>query len=224
MPRDRLYTSLADLYMQLRRLEFPSIGRLVQARDGVQVANSVLTLDTNMQELENLAPSNIIDFCYGDSGALLRSADRYIEMLLDLADNAFRKGSAAVSSEQETEDRMYHLHLFRQHAELCVDHGLDRGPFILAQGDLQIFNLILDNDMNMVSVLDWEWSASLCYNYRYREHLERLDCFLPILRSQDGERFGNGLSTGEWDKQKQHSGFALANALEHWTGMDWFAN
>lgn len=144
--------------MQLRRLEFPSIGRLIQGPDGVRVGKRVATLDTNMQELENVAPSEVMDSYYGGHDALLRSADRYVEMLLDLADNAFRKGRGNVENEEEAQDRLYHLHLFRQHAENWVDHDLDQGPFVVVHGNLEIFNLVLDHEMNIISVLDWEWS------------------------------------------------------------------
>jgi hypothetical protein len=229
--------------MQLRRLEFPSIGRLTQGPDGVRVGKRVATLDTNMQELENVAPSEVMDSYYSGNDALLRSADRYVEMLLDLADNAFRKGRGSVENEEEAQDRLYHLHLFRQHAENWVDHGLDQGPFVVVHGDLEIFNLVLDHEMNIISVLDWEWSRvaplqffypplwmssapfeSLCYGYRYSEYLERVDEFLAVLRGRERERYGNEFLADEWDKRKQKNGFVVAHALEHWTGMDWFAN
>ncbi|GAB1311906.1 hypothetical protein MFIFM68171_02116 [Madurella fahalii] len=102
--RDRLDTSLADIYIQLRHLEFPSIGRLVQGPEGVQIGKRVVTLDINMQELENVAPSKVMDSSYSDSGTLLQSADRYREMLLDLADNVFCKGHGTVSNEEGAED------------------------------------------------------------------------------------------------------------------------
>ena len=97
--------------------------------------------------------------------------------------------------------------------------------------------------MNIVSVLDWEWSRvvprqlfrpplwldsttieNLCYGSRYRFYLERFDSFLDILRARERERYGNELLADEWNKQKQKSGFMVAYALENWTAMDWFAN
>ncbi|RDL31083.1 uncharacterized protein BP5553_09872 [Venustampulla echinocandica] len=110
-------------------------------------------------------------------------------------------------------------------------------------GDLELFNLILDDDMNIISVLDWEWSRvvpcqffkpplwlssstiqDLSYGYRYKDFLEPFDKFLAILRVLERERFGSELLANEWDKHKQKSGFMAANALENWTAIDWFAN
>jgi aminoglycoside phosphotransferase (APT) family kinase protein len=48
--------------------------------------------------------------------------------------------------------------MFCQYAEDWVDRSLDTGPFVLVHGDLEIFNLLLGDDMSIVSVLDWEWS------------------------------------------------------------------
>lgn len=240
--RTRLYASLADIHIQLRRLAFPSIGRLKQGPAGPQVAKRNTSIDLDMQELEDLNPSAIQDLYYGSSGTM-SSASRYVAMLLDLADNALARGRGTVSDAEQGRDRLYHLHMFRQHAHGWVNSKLDYGPFVLAHGDLQIFNPVLDHDMNIVSVLDWEWSRviplqlfrpplwvdsttieNLCYGSRYRFYLERFDSFLDVLRARERERYGNELLADEWNKQKQKSGFMVAYALENWTAMDWFAN
>ena len=240
--RTCLYTSLAEIYMQLRRLEFPSIGCLRRGPDGFRVSKRTATIDLNMQELEGLAPSEIQD-SYCGPGETLTSAIDYVAMLLQIADNAFSRGRGTVSEKEEGEDHLYHLHMFRQHAERWVDHSLDRGPFVLVHGDLELFNLLLGDDMKIVSVLDWEWSRvvplqffkpplwlnntpieDLSYGYRYRGYLECFDEFLAVLRIREREIYGHDLLADEWDKAKQKSGFMVANALECWTAMDWFAS
>jgi aminoglycoside phosphotransferase (APT) family kinase protein len=96
------------MYMQLRRLEFPATGRLVQGSDGVLVGKRIATVDINIQALESVGTFEA-----------------------------------------------------RQFAEGWVDPRLDQGPFVFDHGDLQIFNLILDDQMNIVSVLDLESSCSV---------------------------------------------------------------
>ena len=194
-----------------------------------------------MQELEGLAPSAIQDLYY--RSGTLSSASRYVAMQLDLADNAFARGRGTVSDAEQGRDRLYHLHMFRQFTQGWLNDKLDHGPFVLAHGDLEVFNLILDHDMNIVSVLDWEWSRvvpvqlfrpplwldsttieNLFHGTRYRLYLDRFDSFLAVLRARERERYGNELLANEWNKQKQKSGFMVAYALENWTAMDWFAN
>ncbi|SPQ23240.1 29d6bc0f-2a66-4312-bc02-5c27108df120 [Thermothielavioides terrestris] len=91
--------ALGHVYMQLRRLEFPATGRLVQGPDGVRVGQRIPTVDVDIQALESVGPFEV-----------------------------------------------------RQYAEGWVDHRLDQGPFVFDHGDLQIFNLNLDDQMNIVSV------------------------------------------------------------------------
>jgi len=64
----------------------------------------------------------------------------------------------------------------------------------------------------------------MSYDYRYRDYLKLFDEFLAVLRIREREIYGNELLADEWDKGKQKSGFMVANALENWTAMDWFAN
>jgi aminoglycoside phosphotransferase (APT) family kinase protein len=148
-----LYTSLADIYIQLRRLEFPSIGCLGSGLDDIQVNKKVTSIDINMQELEGLRPSEIQALYYEPNGRLT-SANKYVEILLDISDNAFAKGRGSVLSEDVGGDALYHLHLFREFAQEWVDPNLDQGLFFIIHGDLKAFNLVIDKDMLIVSVLD----------------------------------------------------------------------
>lgn len=60
LPRDkeaRLHSSLVDVYIQLRRLKFPSIACLVSGSDGgAVVKKKTITIDINAQELRGPEP------------------------------------------------------------------------------------------------------------------------------------------------------------------------
>ncbi|KAL1863168.1 hypothetical protein VTK73DRAFT_6360 [Phialemonium thermophilum] len=237
-----LYTSLADIHVQLRRLEFPSIGRLEHSPDGFHVRKPVTTIDINMQQLEGLNPYKIRDKYYDHSASFLTSTAKYVEMLLQIASNAFTEGRSSVFDEDEGADALYHLHLFRLFAEKWMDRD-DHGPFVLAHGDFEPFNLIVDDDMNVISVLDWEWSrvvprqffgpplwlgipdtTKLAYEFVYEDYLKKFDKLLAKFRAREMETYGDDVLYQEWSKGKEDSGFLVANALENWTDMDWFAN
>lgn len=241
----RLYTSLADIYIQLRRLEFRSIGRLTHdpAHPGeYQVGNQTTSIDINAQELEGLQPSEVqAAYCNNPDG-VLASANQYVAMLLDIADNAFIRGPRNVWEQSQGEEALYHLAIFREYAEKWVDPRLDGGPFVLVHGDLEPFNLIVNDNLDVVSVLDWEWSrvvplqffnpplwfgvpdtTKLAYSFVYRDYLSRFHRFLAIVRSREEQLFDNVLLAEEWAKAEAHRGFLVANALENWTDMDWFA-
>jgi hypothetical protein len=237
-----LYTSLADIYIQLRRLEFPSIGCLGSGLDDIQVNKKVTSIDINMQELEGLRPSEIQALYYEPNGRLT-SANKYVEILLDISDNAFAKGRGSVLSEDVGGDALYHLHLFREFAQEWVDPNLDQGLFFIIHGDLKAFNLVIDKDMLIVSVLDWEWSrivprqffipplwlnnsntVMLSYKVFYERYLKKSHHLLDIVWVRELERFGEPLLAEEWTTAKNNSGFLVANALENWIDMDRFAH
>ncbi|KAI0914737.1 phosphotransferase enzyme family protein [Ustulina deusta] len=238
----RFYRSLAAIYIQLRRLEYPSVGCLRRHEDGPKVSKMITSIDINMQELEGLNPS-VIQAGYTNQYGTLASAGAYTLMLLQLADNAFAKSRCSVTDDEEQgADALYHLNIFRQYVEKWVDHRFENGPFVLVHGDLEPFNLLVDDEMEVVCVLDWEWSrivplqffkpplwlanpdpTNLAYEAVYRRYLDRFDKFLAILRTLEKERYGNELLSNEWAEAKTNSGFLVANALENWTDIDWFA-
>ncbi|KAK0640942.1 kinase-like domain-containing protein [Cercophora newfieldiana] len=213
-----LYSSLADIYIQLRRLEFPSIGCLESGPEGIQVTKKAISQDINMQELEGLQPSSIQALYYEPDERL------------------------TVYEEDQGGNALYHLHLFRQYAQQWADPLLDHGPFVMVHGDLEPFNLIVNDDMKIISVLDWEWSrvvprqffipplwlrycdtTKLAYDFVYQDYLKRFHRLLGLIRTQELERFGQALLADEWTVAEKDSGFLVANALENWTDIDWFA-
>lgn len=238
--RARFDASLANIYIQLRRLEFPSIGCLRLAPSPVAVSKMTRSIDINVQELEGLKPSSIQALYY--KNGLLTSADAYVSMLLDIADNAFAGTRGSVTDANFGAEALYHLNIFRQYAEGWVDHRLDRGPFVLVHGDLEFFNLMVNSEMDVVSVLDWEWSRvvplqffkpplwlrhayapNLAISAVYEHYLERFDQFLTVVRTLEREKYGNELLSDEWAEAKKDGGFLVANALENWTDIEWFA-
>jgi len=164
-------------------------------------------------------------------------------MVLEIANNAFIGNRCSVLDENEGKDALYHLHIFRQYAEQWVDPCLDQGPFVLVHGDLEPFNLIVDEHMSVICVLDWEWSrvvprqffipplwlgipdtTKLAYDFVYEDYLKYFDQLLVAVRSCERQRFGDEQLADDWAAAKQDSGFLVANALENWTDMDWFAH
>lgn len=247
--RTRLYTSLADFYVQLRRQEFPRIGRLERKQmatksgpAGICVREKTASLDMNMMQLEGLDPFSIQNSHHDKSGQL-KSANAYSKMLLSVGYNAFLKSRNAATAEMGLEC-LYNHYLFSKHVETWIDPALDMGPFVLVHGDLHLSNLLVDNEMRIVSVLDWEWSRVVPVQYFAppfwlsdrdttqlahagaweafrRRHLSE---FLTILKTQEEERYGRSVLHDEWARRTETPAPLVANALESWTEVDWFVH
>ncbi|OAA38101.1 phosphotransferase enzyme family protein [Metarhizium rileyi] len=239
--KNSLYKSLAAIYIQLRRLEFPAIGRLVGHAGGYEVKQQVLTVDTNGLELEGLNPFTT-QLSYHNNKDTLTSAKDYIAMRLQISWTAFLKSRSNVEREMGA-NALYHLHLFHQHVDEWMDPSLDQGPFTLVHGDMGPHNILVDDDMNIMAVIDWEWSrvvpvqfftpplwltcrstVSLSAPSSYRLYLmTALSDFLGVVKAQELAACGNDLLSGEWAARKEDGGPLVANALENWTDIDWFA-
>ncbi|KAH9906840.1 protein kinase-like domain-containing protein [Xylariomycetidae sp. FL2044] len=120
------------------------------------------------------------------------------------------------------------ISMFRKHAEGWVDRDLDRGPFVLVYGDLEPFNLMVNEHKDAISVLDWEWSRivplqvcrpPLWLTAKYDTTTLAID---SIYSSKYLERFNELNAT--WTRAKEGSGFRVVNALEKWPDIDWFAS
>ena len=238
--RHNLYVTLAQIYIQLRRLEFSSLGCLVRRGDEFEARKMPASIDINMLDLEGLHPLGIMNRYY--HGEPLTSASSYIKMLLDIADSSFAESQEQMEPDL-VEEKLYNLNLFREFTHSWIDPRLDQGPFLLSHGDLQCFNLIVGPDFKVTVLLDWEWGCvvprqlftpPLWLKYPdltllalppiYEQYIAALDEFLDKVRSEERKMYGNTMLADEWDAAKQNGGFLVANALENKSHIDWVSH
>lgn len=238
--KQTLYESLADIYVQLRRLEFSSIGCLTRNQNATVVRpRTVFTTDTNEQQITGRSPSRIQEKYIQDPENGLRSGVDYTRMLLDLADNGMQ------SLAEVTPEHLFNMNIFREHTLGWLKPEFDQGPFVLSHGDFDGRNILVDEAYNIVAVLDWEWSHTVplqfftpplwlkttrmqtmanlpFYNYALREY----DVFLEVVRSRENAAFSDDKISlaDEWDMAKPNGGFFVPHALTHWHLIDWFAH
>ncbi|KAH6887626.1 phosphotransferase enzyme family protein [Thelonectria olida] len=236
----RLFNSLADIYIQLRRLEFPRIGCLAYGPNGIDVNMATTSIEMNRRFLRGLDQSNIVASYHNNNG--LRSANNYVAMLLELAYHEFVTEQVH-DDECKVQDIMYHLHLFRQYANVWLDPTLDQGPFVLMHGELEPSNILVNEDMNVVAVLDWEFSRvvplqffkpplwfgehtlarKLGHDPAYQEYLTDFNRFLEVVRTRERLRYGNQLLSDEWERGHVAAGYFVPNSMQSWVDMSGFA-
>jgi hypothetical protein len=133
-----VFQQLADIYIQLRQLEFPRIGALgLPSRDTpafacdpaeIRVCNRPLSIDMALQELDGLEPGAIFP-----PKRPLSTAEGYVDGLLRLADNAFEKEADQNMDEDEPASILYAAHHFRRFVQdEWLDRSADEGPFVLS--------------------------------------------------------------------------------------------
>jgi hypothetical protein len=155
-----LYSQLADIFIQLRHCEFPHIGSLtldpIDDQTPVFLRNRALSIDINDHELGGLSPTSIM----GPSKIYTTAID-YLYAQTQLLFNQFDKQQNSVYHEADARYHLYGLHQFRSILMGWVKRERNEGPFILTHGDFSTANILVDQDLNITSVLDWEWSRTL---------------------------------------------------------------
>lgn len=153
---EMLYYQLADVLLQLSKLEFPHIGSLEEVEEFESEARR-RPLSIHMNELIRLGtlPRNKLP-----SGTFTSSFD-YFEALSQLhIDHLTHQRNDAVDSETDCRRKYIARHLFRklirQRRLLSKAHA--NGPFKLWCDDLRPSNVLLDANMQIVGVVDWEFT------------------------------------------------------------------
>lgn len=172
--KEQFYESLADIYVQLRRLEFSSIGCLNDKPDPTMEGSAKLIFNFQIHGLDRRGqdPGKIVNK-YITSGAAIQSAADYTNMMLDIADEGtkeklekIRLGKIPSQDKQHREmlrenalQDIERVRAFKERALGWLKPELDKGPFVLVHGDLIPSNIILDETAKIVALIDWEWSA-----------------------------------------------------------------
>jgi len=151
------YSQVASILLQLSSLKFPRIGSLVETEDESSISVGGRPLIVNMTDLvvHTNAPASILP-----SGTYA-STDEWYSALADmhLAQLAFQRNDA-VEDEDDARDKYVARQLFRKLAadkRLAPNSASDTG-FTLFSEDLRPANILLDENLRIAGVIDWEFA------------------------------------------------------------------
>ncbi|KAL2366033.1 hypothetical protein RJZ56_001037 [Blastomyces dermatitidis] len=158
--REHFYTQLADIYIQLYHQQFDQIGALTldeHDEDWVFANNRPLTVDVNDQEVSGF------DFCshFLPPQQTFTSAIDYIYLIFRLIYNDYCRCPDSIVGEEDARHYRYSIWAGQGIVMEWVKQEYNHGPFILMHGDLRPSNIVIDDNFNITSILDWEWSHTL---------------------------------------------------------------
>ena len=146
--RRNFYTQLIDILAELYNLRFPSIGSLMPNPDdpSCPVLGPVMSMSAATL---GLPPS-----------PMFSSARAYMKYQFGLVSRFF---SPPVRDHTIEDIRQEHfaLHRLGRIFDQLVDPQLDHGPFILNHQDLRSPNIIVDQDLNILCIIDWEFASTV---------------------------------------------------------------
>ncbi|TQV94373.1 hypothetical protein V2A60_002595 [Cordyceps javanica] len=145
-----LFAELGECLSQLRAHEFQYGGALVKdGADGYAIA----------------APNSVVL-----NSLQLRGTQRHVERHATALDFALCHYEALYQSQilpsEETDESEAQLVMFALQdfkLRLChfIDPKLNLEPFILSHGDLRPPNIIVNEDLSLAGIIDWEWSGTV---------------------------------------------------------------
>lgn len=146
--RRNFYSGLIDILTELRKLEFSSIGSLIPSSDRSPhpVLGPVMSMSAATLRLRP-RPS-------------LTSALEYMQYQLSLVLEFF---SPPVGDHtlDDIKQEIFALHGLERIFNQTIDPQLDKGPFVLNHPDLRSPNIIVDEQLRIQGIIDWEFASTV---------------------------------------------------------------
>ena len=136
--KKKTFAQLADIKVQLSKLRFPRIGRLLGG-------------GLTMQESYTIEAFRPVGCLYSEPCGPFDSAiDYYFSIRRRDLDMAMRDDNSHI-----TQDQRFGAWLRVQAVPIIVQTEFNHGPFPLHHPDLNIANLMFDDEFNITGVIDW---------------------------------------------------------------------
>jgi hypothetical protein len=217
---------LADIALQLRLHPFDKVGALtLDDRDCWTLSNRPLT--TDLASLQR-------------DGIEIRMAPYYTSALAYFTDyfnhhrRRFLEQPNSTDDVSDAREKYAALSLFESLIPQFVNREYNGGPFVLCHGDLHQGNLLVDDELRIVAVLDWEWSCvlpiqvaclppiclsplkveNLALGEGRNEFIEAADCFLDHLSDREYAIVGDRTVSKTLQQMMSNGGYWFGLAIQ----------
>ncbi|KAF5978429.1 phosphotransferase enzyme family [Fusarium coicis] len=146
--RKHFYAQLIEVLAQLRMLEFTKSGSLMPGHEAVPVVDNVLSIPLNEFQVASNQTRCL---------SMAHSVREFALNQLNLMTEEYRLPRSELSRET-VEMEIFALNHLNE-----LTQGLPDDPncFVLSHPDLRPANIIVDDDLNITSILDWEWTYTV---------------------------------------------------------------
>lgn len=148
----RVYRVMANILLGLSRCQFPAIGGLVKDSEGFSVKKRAITFNMNeLVSMGNFPPRRLSQDTFSDATSYLASLANEHFVHLETQRND------AIADENDCRKKYIARCLFREVVRQ-YSTTYNNGPFILYCDDLRPSNVLVDDDLGLRAVVDWEYS------------------------------------------------------------------
>jgi hypothetical protein len=226
--RAHLYGQLADILIQLRLQEFDHIGSLTldeHDKSWIFADNRPLTIDINDHQIGGLDAASIV----GPQRTHTSTID-YVYTLMQLVFNQFHLQRNSIYHEEDARRHVYGLRKFHDLLMGWVRPEYNNGPFILMHGDFRRSNIMVDQNLNITAVIDWEWSRTTPVQLFMPPawlrgcEVDGLLSFRGIRYMDELSKFRNIVKTMEENHYRPENEGRRVPLSKLWSGIDYGAN
>ncbi|POR37843.1 Uncharacterized protein TPAR_01976 [Tolypocladium paradoxum] len=146
--RRNFYSQLIDILTELRKLEFPLIGSLMPNPNGSP--HPVLGPIISMSAATLRLPPH----------PTLASAKNYMRYQFSLI-SGFFSPPVRDHTVDDIKQEVFALHGMERIFHQVIDPQLDEGPFVLNHLDLRSPNTIVDKNLQIRGIIDWEFTSTV---------------------------------------------------------------
>jgi hypothetical protein len=153
--RDHFYTQLIDILAQLRQLEFSCGGSLIPAsNDEVDpIVGPLLSIPINDLQIQRMNLSGL--------STAFTSASDYILGQFRTIETAYQTPSRSEYSLDDVRQEVFAIKHFEEVLRDFVDSLEEDHTFVMSHLDLRWPNIIVDDELNIVGIIDWEWTGPI---------------------------------------------------------------
>ena len=164
---EMLYGQLTGVLLQLSRLSLPRIGSLSQINDFTwEVTRRPLSMNWN----ELIGVGDLPRSKLPDTNATFNTASSYLEALADLnIEHLTHQWNDAVGSAEDCRRKFVAQQLFHKlvREKQLTNPLLNKGPFKMWCDDLRPANVLVNENMQIAGVVDWEFMYAAPVEFSY---------------------------------------------------------
>jgi hypothetical protein len=142
------YSHLIEIFTELRELEFPSIGSLVPNPNG--------SLEPVLGPVMSLSAAELRE----PPHALFTSASQYLRYQFRLV-SEFYASPIGDHTIEDIKREVFAMHGMERVFEQAIDACSEKGPFVLSHLDLRTPNIIVDEQLQIQGIIDWEFAITV---------------------------------------------------------------
>ncbi|RSL50343.1 hypothetical protein CEP51_015358 [Fusarium floridanum] len=155
--RTQFLGELVDILLQLRRLEFPAAGSLMPnlVDDSEPIVGGFLGMAINELQRDTGKKENLISFS---------SAKAFMDHQYSILSEYYAVPLASLQR-ASIEEQLFVLNSLAEEIPKLLESQWSNGPFVLSHLDLRCSNIVVDEDLHILGIIDWEFSGTVPLQY-----------------------------------------------------------